>query len=151
MPSWPAWKPRASAARAKDWTRARDAYGAANKAQPSSEALDGLANADYQLKHEAEAYAFYTEWLKLYGAGATRPKKAAVEARLKELDGKTGALTLDVNEAGAAISVDERPFGTSPLSRLSEREREVLGEIAAGVAATSAAATGTLSAGADDA
>lgn len=106
----------ASAARAKDWTRARDAYGAANKAQPSSEALDGLANADYQLKHEAEAYAFYTEWLKLYGAGATRPKKAAVEARLKELDGKTGALTLDVNEAGAAISVDERPFGTSPLS-----------------------------------
>src|SRR5262245_11692389 len=47
------------AARAKDWSKARDAYAAAYKAAPSAAALEGLANAEFQAKHETEAYAAY--------------------------------------------------------------------------------------------
>ena len=104
------------AARAKDWAKAITEYEAANGATPSAEALEGLANAHYQAKHEAAAYAAYDAWLKTYGATAAKPKKAAAEARLKELGEKTGSLTIDVSEAGAAVTVDDRPSGTTPLA-----------------------------------
>jgi hypothetical protein len=103
------------AAKAKDWSSAVRLYDAANKASPSSEALDGLANAQYQGGQLGEAHASYTEWLDKYGAKAPAGKKLAVETRVKELVGKTGALTVTVNEAGAAISVDDRQVGVSPL------------------------------------
>src|SRR5262245_37283477 len=93
------------AARAKEWQKARDAYDAANKAQPSADALEGVANASYQMKQDAEAYAAYSEWNKLYGDKAPKPKKAAVEARLKEIATRTGELTINVNEQGAAIQI----------------------------------------------
>lgn len=104
------------AARGKDWAKALSAYDAANKAQPSADALEGVANAHYQLKHDGEAYAAYTEWNDKYGTKSTPAKKGAVAARLKELAEKTGTLTITVNEAGAAILVDEKPVGTSPLA-----------------------------------
>ena len=104
------------AARAKDWAKAISEYEAANGATPSADALEGLANAHYQAKHEAEAYAAYDTWLKIHGATAAKPKRTAAEARLKELGDKTGSLTLDVSEAGAAITVDDRPSGMTPLA-----------------------------------
>lgn len=106
----------AKAARAKDWSRALGSYQAANKASPSAEALEGIANAHYQMKQEGEAYAAYSEWLETYGAKAPAGKKAAAEARLKELAQKTGALTLEVSEPGANVTIDDRPAGVSPLS-----------------------------------
>ena len=103
------------AARAKDWAKAQAEYQAANAATPSSDALDGLANAQYQQKHAAEAYVAYESWLKTYGA--TNPgKKRAAEARLKELEAKTGLLAIDVAESGAQIAVDDKPSGTTPLA-----------------------------------
>lgn len=104
-----------AAARAKDWAKAVAEYEAANRAQPSAEGVEALANAHYQQKHDAEAYAAYDEWLKTYGAKAPRPKKALAEARLKELAGRTGLLAVDVNEDGAAIFVDDKPMGMAPL------------------------------------
>ncbi len=104
------------AARAKDWAAALAQYEAANKAQPSAEALEGVANARYQAKQDAEAYAAYDEYLKTYGAKVAKPKKTAAEARLKELDGRTGTLSVSVSEAGAQISVDDKPVGTTPLA-----------------------------------
>ncbi|HSO31937.1 MAG TPA: PEGA domain-containing protein, partial [Labilithrix sp.] len=104
------------AARAKDWTKALAEYEAANKATPSADALEGIANAHHQLKHDGEAYAAYDTWLKTYGASAPRPKKTAAEARLKELGDRTGALTLEVSEPGASITVDDKPAGTTPLA-----------------------------------
>ena len=104
------------AARAKDWATAVTELDASNKAQPSADALEGLANAHFQQKHDAEAYAAYEDWLKTYGAKAAKPKKTAVEARLKELGDRTGRLTVDVREAGAAISVDDKPIGVTPLA-----------------------------------
>jgi hypothetical protein len=104
------------AARAKEWGKAAADYDAANKAQPSADALEGLANAHYQQKHDGEAYAAYDEWLKTYGAKAMRPKKVAAEARLKELGERTGQLALDVTEAGATVTVDDKALGTTPLA-----------------------------------
>lgn len=104
------------AAKAKDWAAALAQYEAANKATPSAEALEGVANARFQLKQDGEAYAAYDEYLKTYGAKVAKPKKAAAEARLKELEGRTGALTVTSTEAGAQVSVDDKPVGTTPLA-----------------------------------
>lgn len=104
------------AARSKDWSAALSAFEAANAAQPSAEALEGVANARYQLKHDAEAYAAYDEYVKKYGDKAPKASKSLAETRLKELDGKTGQVAISVTEAGAAIAVDDKPVGTSPLA-----------------------------------
>ena len=58
----------------------------------------------------------YESWLKTYGTTAPPAKKRAAEARLKELDGRTGLLALDVAESGATVSVDGKPSGTTPLA-----------------------------------
>jgi hypothetical protein len=103
------------AARAKDWAKAQTEYEAANAASPSEGALDGLANAHYQQKHDAEAYVAYESWLKTYGATSPAKKRAA-EARLQELGGRTGLLAIDTPESGAAVSVDGKASGTTPLA-----------------------------------
>lgn len=102
------------AGKAKDWKKALESYEAANKAQPSQEALAGIAAAHYNLKHDAEAYEAYAKWLELYAAKVPA-RKAAMEARLKELAGRTAPVTINVNEAGAKISIDDRQVGVSPL------------------------------------
>ncbi|HVJ92253.1 MAG TPA: PEGA domain-containing protein, partial [Labilithrix sp.] len=104
------------AVRAKDWATAIRAFDTANRAQPSSEALEGLAKAREQAGAFGEAHAAYAEWLERYGAKAPAPKKKQVEARLKELADKTGTLTITVDEAGAQIVVDDKPIGVSPLA-----------------------------------
>ncbi|MDB4938854.1 MAG: hypothetical protein JWP87_5826 [Labilithrix sp.] len=103
------------ATRAKDWATAATEYAAANKAAPSADALEGLANAQYQQKHDTEAYAAYDEWLKAYGAKANAAKKKTNEARLAEIAARTGLLAVDSPEAGATITVDDKPMGTTPL------------------------------------
>lgn len=104
------------AARAKDWAKAAGDYEAANKAAPSADALDRLANARYQHKQDVPAYAAYAEWLDRYGASAPPAKRKAAEARLSVLAGRTGLLAIDAAEAGAAILVDDKPTGTTPLA-----------------------------------
>jgi hypothetical protein len=104
------------AVKAKDWATAAKSFEAANKAQPSSDALEGLANAQYQGGQLGEAHAAYTEWLEKYGAKAPAAKKKTAETRLKELAEKTGAVTITVNEAGAQVTIDDKPAGTAPLA-----------------------------------
>jgi hypothetical protein len=104
------------AARAKDWSTALTEYQAANAAQPSAAALEGVANAHYQMKHDADAYAAYDEYLKKYGATAPRAKKTVADARLKELGAKVGSLTISASESGATVTVDDKPAGTTPLA-----------------------------------
>jgi hypothetical protein len=104
------------AVRAKDWAKAASEYDAANRAAPSAEALEGLANAHYQQKHDAEAHAAYDAWLKTYGAKAAPAKKKVNEARLAELSARTGLLAVDASEPGATITVDDKPAGTTPLA-----------------------------------
>lgn len=104
------------AAQKKDWTAALAAYDASMRASPSSEALEGTANAHYQLKHDGEAYEAYDAWLKTYGAKASAAKKKTAEARLKEIAARTGTLEIAVEPAGASIAIDDAPKGTAPLA-----------------------------------
>ena len=104
------------AVKSKDWAAAARLFDAANKAQPSSDALEGLANAHYQAGQLGEAHANYREWLDKYGAKAPAAKKKTAETRLKELGEKTGEVTITVNEPGAQVLVDDKPVGTSPLA-----------------------------------
>lgn len=102
------------AAKNKDWRSAVASYDAANKAAPSEPALEALANAYYQLGDLGGAFSAYTEWMDKYGA-KTPAKKKTVEARLQELTSKTGGVVITVSEPGAAIMVDGKQVGVSPL------------------------------------
>lgn len=83
---------------------------------PTAAELESTANGHYQAKRDAEAYAAYAEWLEKYGAKAPAAKKNLAQARLKELEARTGTLALSITEPGAQVSIDEKPVGTSPLA-----------------------------------
>ena len=104
------------AARAKDWQKAVDAYSSSNKATPSAEAQEGVASAEYELKHDAEAYSAYEDLLKAYGTKLPAYKKQNADKRLKEISDRTGLLDLQATEPGAAISIDDKPMGNTPCS-----------------------------------
>jgi hypothetical protein len=103
------------AVKAKDWASAAKFYDAANKTAPSADALEGLANAYYNGGQLGESWSAYNEWNDKYSAKAPAPKKATNQARLKELDGKTGFIAVTVNEPGALIFIDDKQVGVSPL------------------------------------
>jgi hypothetical protein len=106
----------ARAERAKDWRAALAAHQAAAKAAPSAQADEGIANAHYQLGDLVAAHAAYARYLDLHGPKLPAAKKKTAQARLDELEGKTGLLALEVSEAGAQIAVDGEDVGTSPLA-----------------------------------
>jgi hypothetical protein len=87
-------------------------------AQPSSQALEGLANAQYSLKLQAEAYDSYDRYLKDYGNAVGTHAKAQAQARLKELAAVTGYVSIRVNEAGADVAIDGKTVGKSPVNAL---------------------------------
>lgn len=103
------------AAKNKDWKTAITSYDAANKASPSEQALDSLANAYYQSGDLGGAWSAYNEWNDKYAAKASATKKQIATTRLTELTGKTGGVTITVSEPNATITVDDKLIGTSPL------------------------------------
>ena len=105
------------ASRAKEWQKALDAYTTANKSSPSADAQEGIANAHYELKHDADAYTAYEDLLKLYGTKIAVTKKQTADKRIKEISERTGFLELQSTEAGAAISVDDIAQGITPLAK----------------------------------
>jgi hypothetical protein len=103
------------AAKAKDWATALSQYQAAMNAVPGAQAQEGIANALYQQKSTGEAYDAYDLLLKSYNGGRN---KGQATARLKELAPLTGYLSIRVNEAGAAVSIDGKAVGMSPVEAL---------------------------------
>ena len=103
------------AVKAKDWDKAIGEYRAAFDIGHAAAALEGLANALYQAKREPEAFEAYDELLRAYGDAMPMPKRAAAEARRKELSAHTGIIQVNVNEAGAEILVDDKSIGVAPL------------------------------------
>jgi hypothetical protein len=106
-----------AAAKAKDWAKAADEFRAANALEKSPESAEGLANAEHELGHVTLAYEAYEDYLNTYSAKLPAAKKALAEKRLKELAEKTGAFTIEVNEPGAEIFLDDKSLGKSPLPR----------------------------------
>ena len=103
------------AAKAKDWATALTQYQAAMNAQPSAAAQEGIANAQYQAKNTGDAYEAYDRLLKDYAGGKNKPQATA---RLKELAPLTGYVSIRVNESGAAVSIDGKAIGMSPVAAL---------------------------------
>jgi hypothetical protein len=106
------------AAKSKDWTGALAQYQAAMSAQASSQALEGIANAQYALKMQGEAYDSYDRYLKDYGTAIGTHAKGQAQARLKELSLLTGYVSIRVNEAGADVVLDGKSLGQSPVAAL---------------------------------
>jgi hypothetical protein len=104
-----------TAAAKKDWAAAASAYRASNAAEPSVQAAEGLANAEYQQKHDGDAYAAYGKFVQDWGDKVAPYKKILAESRMKEIAARTGELTITVSEPGAAIAIDDKPAGVSPL------------------------------------
>jgi hypothetical protein len=111
------------ALKAKDWAGALTQYQAALQgpldAKLQTHAQLGAAEALYQLGRAAEAYEAYDAIQQALGAKLVGGDKTVVLARLKELAGKTGALSLHVEEPGAEVQLDGKMVGTSPLALLS--------------------------------
>ncbi|HEY8077746.1 MAG TPA: PEGA domain-containing protein [Labilithrix sp.] len=104
------------AAAQKNWATAAAEYDAANKAEASAPAAEGVANAEYQQKHDAEAYAAYKKFVDDWGAKVAPYKRTLAESRMKEIAARTGELAVTVSEPGATIAIDDKAVGTSPLS-----------------------------------
>jgi hypothetical protein len=106
------------AAKAKDWSTALTQYQAAMAAQASAQALEGVANAQYSLKMQGEAYESYDRYLKDYATAMGTHSKTQAQARLKELANLTGYISIRVNEADADVSLDGKAVGKSPVAAL---------------------------------
>ncbi len=103
------------AARARDWAAAAAAYSAARAADPSPEALEGLGNALHAQGRFGPAYEAYEELVRNHLTRLTRPKRAAVEARLRELGQKTASFSVRTEE-GAEVSLDGKLLGKAPFA-----------------------------------
>jgi hypothetical protein len=106
----------AKASKSGDWDRALTEYTAANRATKSASAQQGIALAQYRLKHAGEAYDAYGELLSTYGDAISKIEKMTAEARRKELTSQSGAVTFLVNEPGAEVFIGARDIGTSPIA-----------------------------------
>lgn len=106
------------AAKAKDWAGALEHFLAVQQAAPTAHAQLGVADALYQLARVGEAFDAYTEAQRTYAAKLSGADKALVATRLKELAGKTGALSIHVEEPGSDVTLDGKSIGTSPVAAL---------------------------------
>jgi hypothetical protein len=105
--------PAQVAARAKatqDLDKAREQL----RAAPGPKAWLAVADALFRLGRAGEAHGAYQEAKKDWDH-LGKAEQALVDARLKELAKKTGALEVRVNEAGAEVKVDGQAVGVSPL------------------------------------
>jgi hypothetical protein len=111
--------------RAGSWSEALSEFELAHAAAPSGATAIRIAGAHYELGHKVEAYDAYKRALSDFGASLFGADKTQAEARLAELDAATGRLTIQIAEPGAAVSIDGRAVGTSPIA---PERRVVAGE-----------------------
>jgi hypothetical protein len=103
------------AAKAKDWEKALTEYRAAFEAgHGTTTALEGVANALYELKRVPEAYEAYEELLRTFGDKLGN-RKGLAESRQKELAAKTGTVVIRVTPNGASVSIDDVLIGAAPV------------------------------------
>jgi hypothetical protein len=106
-----------AAARTKAWDAALTHYQAALQAAPTPRASLGAADALYRLGRLGEAYEAYADVQRTYPKLAAADA-AGVAARLKELAGKTGWISVRLAEAGAHVDLDGKTLGVSPVPAL---------------------------------
>jgi hypothetical protein len=84
--------------------------------QPSYQLLFNIGQVQYQLGQYARARVALQRYLAQGRGGIESERRAQVEQQLTRLRSRTAELSIVVNLAGAAISVNEEPSGASPLA-----------------------------------
>jgi hypothetical protein len=90
-------------------------YEKAYEAAPSPATLRKIADAQRDMGDVASAIASYERVLA--APDASRDDKRASEKALKALEAESGALTISSTVEGAAVTIDGRPAGTTPLAK----------------------------------
>ncbi|HEY1696426.1 MAG TPA: PEGA domain-containing protein [Polyangiaceae bacterium] len=104
--------------RGKDFNAALAHYRNAFTASPSGRAQMGVADALYNLGRVGESYEAYNDAQNNFGPKLGPVERALIAKRLHELAAKTGWLSIRLTENGAAVDVDGRGLGTSPVPAL---------------------------------
>ena len=94
---------------------ALDAFTAAYTKVPSARSADGLAKAMETKGRFGEAYALYVAVLGAFGSEPSPAMRLFAERRKKELESTTADLVIDVDHAGAQITIEGVFRATSPL------------------------------------
>ena len=78
--------------------------------------LKSIAQCQRELKRFAEAYTAYRRLLDVHGAQLSPAEASTVKRTLEELAILTGSLDIKVDQASAAIDLDGKSLGQSPLA-----------------------------------
>jgi hypothetical protein len=82
-----------------------------------SRLLWNMAACEKNLRHYAKVMALVDRYLKEGGALLTEQDRRDAKDLLGAIESFTAALTLDVSEAGAEVSIDDEVVGTTPLGK----------------------------------
>ena len=104
------------ALRAGRFAEAEAAYERAFAIRPSPDVAANLAQAEIGQKKNVEAAEHMSYAIRLIPATTKPETRQAMQGLMSELASKLGALTIEVNVAGAELLVGTRRIGTSPLA-----------------------------------
>lgn len=85
---------------------------------PRFQVLYNIAQSHYQLQDYASALQTYQRYLDEGGAKIPFKRRKDVEAEIVTLSGRVATLTITTSEPGAAVTIDDRKVGTTPLEPL---------------------------------
>lgn len=99
-----------------DWDGALSEFMASRELFPTKVALENSAVCLTNLKRYQEAEQAYRELLAQFGSTLSAPDRAKVDEAIARVTVFVGELQLDIDQAGAAVVIDGRERGTSPLA-----------------------------------
>ena len=79
-------------------------------------ALRNIGQCHRDLNHFAEAFDAYTQLLERHAAQLSGGEREALAHALEELAELSGAVAITSSEAQAAVELDGKPIGTTPLA-----------------------------------
>jgi hypothetical protein len=83
---------------------------------PSYRILYNIGQTNFELQDYAGALRAFERYLAEGGADVPANRRTIVEGEIRKLQGRVARIDVEVNVAGAQITVDDAPVGSSPLS-----------------------------------
>jgi hypothetical protein len=102
---------------AKDYARSLELYRQVDVIAPSAATQLGIGASLQMLSRPIEAYDVFEQLMRERGSTLARADFERVEQSLVALRAATAVLVIQVKEAGAAVSIDQQAFASSPLDR----------------------------------
>lgn len=88
----------------------------ANKLAPNWRVLFNIGQVKYQLQDYPGAMDALERYLQEGGSDVPQERRAQVQADIERLRSRVAYLKVEVNEAGATVTIDDRDVGVSPLA-----------------------------------